>query len=85
MRTENAIKAIFRRRGYELNYTETLPSTPEDMYELNTWVEDRYGNKYDYRKIYVRDHPTPKIKAFKLLLDQMIGSYLENIKKDEVN
>lgn len=83
MRVETIINSILSRRGYFLKYEETPASSPEDMYELKVWVEDRNGTKYDYRTIYVRDAPNPKKKAFDLLIDQLIGGYYESIKRNE--
>lgn len=83
MNVESTINTILARRGYILKYEETPASSSEDMYELKVWVEDRNGTKYDYRSIYVRDATNPKKKAFDLLIDQLIGSYYESIKKNE--
>ena len=83
MNVESTINTILARRGYILKYEETPASSSEDMYELKVWVEDRNGTKYDYRSIYVRDGTNPKKKAFNLLIDQLIGSYYESIKKNE--
>lgn len=83
MNVESTINTILARRGYILKYEETPASSSEDMYELKVWVEDRNGTKYDYRSIYVRDATNPKKKAFNLLIDQLIGSYYESIKKNE--
>jgi hypothetical protein len=83
MNVESTINTILARRGYILKYEETPASSSEDMYELKVWVEDRNGTKYDYRSIYVRDAINPKKKAFNLLIDQLIGSYYESIKKNE--
>lgn len=83
MNVESIINTILARRGYILKYEETPASSSEDMYELKVWVEDRNGTKYDYRSIYVRDTANPKKKAFNLLIDQLIGSYYESIKKNE--
>lgn len=83
MKVEQMINTILSRRGYLLKYEETPASSPEDMYELKVWVEDRNGTRYDYRSIYVRDAINPKKKAFNLLIDQLVGSYYESIKKNE--
>lgn len=83
MLIENTINSILSRRGYLLKYEEIPASSPEDMYELKVWVEDRSGTKYDYRSIYVRDAANPKKKAFNLLIDQLIGSYYESIRENE--
>lgn len=83
MNVESTINTILARRGYILKYEETPASSSEDMYELKVWVEDRNGTKYDYRSIYVRDATNPKKKAFNLLIDQLVGSYYESIKKNE--
>jgi hypothetical protein len=83
MNVETTINTILARRGYILKYEETPASSPEDMYELKVWIEDRNGIKYDYRSIYVRDSPNPKKKAFTILIDQLIGSYYENLKNNE--
>jgi hypothetical protein len=82
MNVETTINTILARRGYILKYEETPASSPEDMYELKVWVEDRNGTKYDYRSIYVRDTVNPKRKAFNLLIDQLVGSYYEIIRKN---
>lgn len=82
MNVEKVINTILARRGYLLKYDETPASSPEDMYELKVWIEDRSGTKYDYRSIYVRDTPNPKRKAFNLLIDQLIGGYYESIRKN---
>ena len=82
MRVETIINSILSRRGYVLKYEETPASSTEDMYELKVWVEDRNGTKYDYRSIYVRDTVNPKKKAFDLLIDQLVGSYYESIRKN---
>lgn len=82
MRVETIINSILSRRGYVLKYEETPASSTEDMYELKVWVEDRNGTKYDYRSIYVRDTVNPKKKAFDLLIDQLVGSYYESVRKN---
>lgn len=82
MRVETIINSILSRRGYVLKYEETPASSTEDMYELKVWIEDRNGTKYDYRSIYVRDTVNPKKKAFDLLIDQLVGSYYESIRKN---
>lgn len=82
MSVEKMINTILARRGYILKYEETPASSSEDMYELKVWIEDRNGTKYDYRSIYVRDTVNPKRKAFNLLVDQLIGSYYESIRKN---
>lgn len=79
MSEEDKLKEILSRRGYLLKYIETYPSSVDDMYEMKVWVEDNQGKSYDYRNIYVRDCQSPKQKAFKLLVDQLIESYYQTI------
>lgn len=78
MDIERKIKNICASLGYDLKYSETNPSSTEDMYEIKFWVEDRNLNKYDFKTIYIRDSPNPKRKAFKLLMDECITEYCRN-------
>lgn len=72
---EDTIKKIVASKGYILNYEETNPSSPEDMYEIKFWIEDRHLTKFDYKTIYIRDKKNPKQEAFKLLLNEYINNY----------
>ena len=85
MLIENTINSILSRRGYLLKYEEIPASSPEDMYEMKVWIEDNSGRKYDFRNIYIRDCKNPKKKALDLLVDQLIGSYYDNIKENASN
>lgn len=77
---ENRIKQAIRYHGYELHYAETLPSSPEDIYEIKFWLEDRNQNQFDFKTIYIRDEKNPKDKAFKLLLNDYIEAYIDKVK-----
>ena len=72
---EDTIKKIVASKGYILNYEEVNPSSPEDMYEIKFWIEDRHLTKFDYKTIYIRDKKNPKQEAFKLLLNEYINNY----------
>lgn len=78
---EERIKQAVRANGYELYYQEKQPSSPEDMYEIKFWVEDRNCKQYDFKTIYVRDEKDPKTKAFELLLTEYIETYFNQIDK----
>ena len=77
---ENTIKRIVASRGYVLNYEEKNPSSPEDMYEIKFWIEDRNLTKFDYKTIYIRDKKYPKQEAFKILLNDYINNYYLDLK-----
>lgn len=77
---EDTIKRIVASRGYVLNYEEKNPSSPEDMYEIKFWIEDRNLTKFDYKTIYIRDKKYPKQEAFKILLNDYINNYYLDLK-----
>lgn len=77
---EDTIKRIVASKGYVLNYEETNPSSPEDMYEIKFWIEDRHLTKFDYKTVYIRNNKNPKQEAFKLLLNEYINNYYNNLK-----
>lgn len=77
---EDTIKRIVASKGYILNYEEINPSSPEDMYEIKFWIEDRNLTKFDYKTIYIRDKKYPKQEAFKLLLNEYINNYYNELK-----
>ena len=79
MTTEERLNTILSKRGYLLKYEEIHPSSPEDMYEMKTWIEDNSGTKYAYKSIYVRNCKDPKQKAFRLLIDGFIDSYCQTL------
>ena len=80
---ENTIKKIVASKGYILNYEEKNPSSPEDMYEIKFWIEDRTLTKFDYKTIYIRDKKDPKQEAFKLLLNEYIDNYYSDVKPSD--
>lgn len=79
---ENTIKKAILSKGYYLKYEETYPSSPEDMYEIKFWVEDRNLNQFDYKTIYIRNKENPKEEAFKLLLNEYVQSYYSELKSE---
>lgn len=90
MTTEDQIKGILARRGYELKYKETYPSSKDDIYEMNIWFEDRNLTKYPFHTVFIRpteeENPNYKQKAFDLLLDIIIEGYFNTLDiKNETN
>lgn len=79
MSTSDFISNLIAKQGFVFKYQETLPSSEHDVYELQTWVEDKNQIKYDYKKICVRDRENPQEVAFRKLLDSIIENYYENI------
>lgn len=79
MTTEERLNSILSKRGFLLKYEEVQPSSPEDMYEMKTWIEDNSGTMYAYKSIYVRNCKDPKAKAFKLLVDGFIDGYCQGL------
>lgn len=79
MSTSDFISNLIAKQGFVFKYQETFPSSEHDVYELQTWVEDKNQIKYDYKKICVRDRENPQEVAFKKLLDSIIENYYENI------
>lgn len=85
MNVEKAINYILSKNGYTLKYKETFPSSPEDMYELTVWVEDKNLNPYCYRTIFVRGAKDPKKIAFDKLANIFIESYYASLWEDNEN
>lgn len=79
MDVERTINAILNRKGYLLKYEETFPSSPEDMYELKVWIEDRDATPYYFRSIFVRGAENPKKIAFDKLVNMFIESYYADL------
>lgn len=79
MSTSDFISNLIAKQGFVFKYQETFPSSEHDVYELQTWVEDKNQIKYDYKKICVRDRENPQEVAFRKLLDSIIENYYENI------
>ena len=79
MNTSDFISNLIAKQGFVFKYQETFPSSEHDVYELQTWVEDKNQIKYDYKKICVRDRENPQEVAFRKLLDSIIENYYENI------
>ena len=50
------------------------------MYEIKFWIEDRHLTKFDYKTIYIRNNKNPKQEAFKLLLNEYINNYYNDLK-----
>lgn len=65
--------------NYRLIYEETKPSSDEDLYEVEFWLEDRKLNRTPYSKIFIRNQANYKTKAFEKLLSQMIFAYYERL------
>lgn len=82
MTTEERINTVLSKRGYLLKYEEIQPSSPEDMYEMRTWIEDNSGERYAYKSVYVRNCKDPKSKAFRLLIDGFIDSYCQGLENE---
>lgn len=74
---EKKIADILFRRGCVLTYTETEPSSEEDMYEITFFIETD-KEKTLYRTMFIRNESNPRKKAFNILLDEIITSYYEN-------
>ena len=79
MSTSDFISNLISKQGFVFKYEETFPSSEHDVYELQTWVEDKNQIKYDYKKICVRDREDPQEIAFKTLLDSIIENYYESL------
>lgn len=79
MSTSDFISDIISKQGFIFKYAEIFPSSEHDVYELQTWLEDKDQIKYDYKKICVRDRDNPREVAFKKLLDSIIENYYENV------
>lgn len=79
MSTSEFISNLIAKQGFVFKYKETFPSSEHDVYELQTWIEDKNQIKYDYKKICVRDRENPQEVAFRKLLDSIIENYYENI------
>lgn len=79
MSTSDFISNLISKQGFVFKYEETFPSSEHDVYELQTWVEDKNQIKYDYKKICVRDRENPQEIAFKTLLDSIIENYYESL------
>lgn len=67
-----------------MKYQETYPSSEDDMYEFNVWLEDNKLTKYPFRTFYIRNVDKKpdfnyKRKALTLLLNTFIRSYFEDI------
>lgn len=91
---ENQINKILAHKELVLKYEETFPSNVQDIYELRTYLEDKWLNKYPFHTIFVRDYNhcldfNYRDKAFETLLNIIIESYFNNIfpiiKKHETN
>lgn len=79
---EQTINDVLSRRGYVLKYTETFPSSEEDMYEFKCWFEDNQLNKYPFHTFFIRNTENdPKFnykkKALKMLLNIIIEGYFD--------
>lgn len=79
MNTSEFISNLISRKGFIFKYKETFPSSEHDVYELNTWLEDKNQVSYDYQTIYVRDRENPREIAFRKILDSIIEHYYESI------
>lgn len=67
---EKKIKDILFDRGMVLTYEEVEPSSPEDMYEVTFYLNDKI-----YKTMFIRHDKSPKKKAFSILLDEIIDGY----------
>lgn len=75
---EQKISDILFRRDFILSYDEIEPSSSEDMYEIEFYL-DNGVSKSLYRTMFIRNSKNPKRKAFGMLLDEIIDNYYESI------
>ena len=71
---EKKIKDILFDRGMILTYEEIEPSSPDDMYEVIFYLNDK-----PYKTMFIRHDKSPRKKAFSMLLDQIIDGYYNSI------
>ena len=75
---EKKLSEILFRRGYVLTYTEVEPSSENDMYEITFYLENDQ-EKTTYRTMFIRNEKNPKKKAFTLLLDEIIDTFIPRV------
>lgn len=73
------INHILKQQGYILRFEETYPSSKEDMYEVEFWLEDRNINRIDMTKVLVKEADNYRDKAFNYMLNGILFSYYSNI------
>lgn len=81
---ENQINEVLAHRGLVLKYKEITPSSAEDRYEFNVWLEDNQLNKYPFHTFFIRNIDNKpdfnyKRKALKMLLNTIIEAYFDNV------
>lgn len=81
---KNQINEVLKSRGLVIKYKETMPSSDEDMYEFNVWLEDNQLNRYPFHTFFIRNIDNKpdfnyKRKALKMLLNTIIESYFDNV------
>lgn len=73
------VKDLCAKQGYTIEYKETLPSSKDDIYELEIDLCDRDGNNIPFKKIMIEDYDISSEKGWKEVLNIMMDSYKQSL------